>query len=1165
MPTASSSSTPAEVTAASDRRKRPPRLLPAELFLLTAESRAGLVGRMDELEAHLGRPSPAALHDLAFTVSRSYDPALECLAIVASSHADLRAKLARAREKLAADGRIQDRDGIYYATERLGTGKVAFMFPGENAQYSNMLRELCVCFPEVREAFDAADAASCAEEDGYLPSAVNFPPPGSNGAATDEMAEWEKAVSLVHTANTAMTRLLQGLEIRPDAVLGHSFGEMSALEMAGVLRTGEGADRLRYVRQAYLHFRELSRDASLPVGRLLAVGGVESAQIEHIVSRFPDTLRVAMENCPHQFVLCASGPRMDEAMAEAQRWLSEEGALCSPLPIGRPYHTGFFEPAYPLQKANIDRVGVHPARLEVYSCSTTEPFPPEPEAIAEVATRHWMSCVRFQRTIEKMHDRGFRVFVEVGPRGNLCGFVDDILGGRPHVAVPLNRPNRSDVLQLLNALAILAAHGVPLRVHHLHERWSSRAVDLSRDDSAGVPKGSLILPLKTVLPTFEVERVAATRREAAPAAPSGGPPAPPPAFPAEAPREIGRAVLPPSTADDETASVMLSYIDTMERFLVAQGTLMTSLLGTPLRDHDAAPAEVPGRCPLLGEVLDLVPGESLTARRVLDVEEDLFLGDHALGTTVSATDPSLKALPVMPLTFSFEVAAEAGALLFPDRTVTAVLDFRAHRWIFLDRGAVALRVTARRMDAPDGNVHVRVTIQQETHGDPGLFPTMVEVTSVLGAKEEAPRRSLIADLPPSAACHWTVGDVYPTRTFHGPLFQGVRGISRLSDAGLDGTLEVLPWSGLMRRHHDPDLKLDPLLIDMLGQAVWLWGSREPFLGQAYLPFGGRAVRTYGPRLPAGTRLELRLRVRHREPQTVVADLEAVDSQGNVRLAIEELSDREFTITPALHRLMLEPLDRHFAEVRALDLPLLGAEPSRVFLATVAGFPQSVLEGAFGVWRKALAFLVLGRQEREEWQRLEVPLRREIHWLLGRTAAKDALRALVRERGGPRLGCADLALRNDPGGRPVVAGGWPLEWSDVAQVSISHTEGLVAAAAAAMEDGVHLGVDTEMVRTPSMDLVDGAFSREELALLPPEAAEAEREEWVFRFWCAKEAVGKAQGTGVPLDPRELTVTRGDRGTGLLAVRPATGKDVPVTTMRMDHHVVAIAAVDTRTRH
>ena len=74
MPTASSKSTPPAEPAA---RSRAPRLFPAELFLFTEKTRPGLLAQMADLEAYLERPQPAPLHDLAFTVSHTYEPGLE--------------------------------------------------------------------------------------------------------------------------------------------------------------------------------------------------------------------------------------------------------------------------------------------------------------------------------------------------------------------------------------------------------------------------------------------------------------------------------------------------------------------------------------------------------------------------------------------------------------------------------------------------------------------------------------------------------------------------------------------------------------------------------------------------------------------------------------------------------------------------------------------------------------------------------------------------------------------------------------------------------------------------------------------------------------------------------------------------------------------------------
>lgn len=1196
MPTASSKSTPPTEGAGT----RFPRLFPAELFLFTEKTRPGLLAQMAELDAYLERPQPAPLHDLAFTVSHTYQPAQECLALVAASHADLRARLAQAREKLS-DERCQqiDRDGIYYFRQRLG-GKVAFLFPGENAQYVNMLSELCLNFPEIRGAFDEADAACSAAGDGFLPSALNFPVPGTPRAAAgaaDEIAQWEKAVVLVHTANSAMSRLLDSLGLRPDAVVGHSFGELSALEMAGVLQPGEGKHRIRFARHAYLHLRDLSQERDLPTGRLLAVGGVDHAQIDAVLARFPDTLRVAMENCPHQYVLCASGPGMDEVIAEAGKALAAEGAICSPLPIQRPYHTQFFEPAFPLEKAYYEEVGVHPPRIDVYSCSTTDLFPTDPPAIVETAARHWMSCVRFERTIEKMYERGFRIFVDVGPRGNLCAFVADILRDKKHLAVGLNRAQRSDVLQLLKGLGILAAQGVPLRIHHLHERWGSRVVDLRNAGAPGKGRKPMSVQLAIHLPIMKAEGLALAPSPAAPAhaaapAPPVSAPAPaaasasaltvpltaaaahPPRNGAPPPPAAARAVV--ATAPDDASAVMLSYMDTMEQFLAVQGDVLGSLLVPrvgPARPPVPAAAAAPaasGRFPLLGSIEEHVPRESLLARRVFDVREDLYLVDHALGTTVSRADPALRALPVMALVFSSELASEAAAALFPDLKVIAVVDTRAHRPIFLDRGSVALRVRARRVGEQDGQVHVRAVIQQETAGNPASFPTVFETSVVLADRYPPAPPSTAPDLrdlipaegngsPAGSGQGWP--SLYPRWTWHGPLFQGVSGIAAVSSEGVDGTLKVPPRSGLIRSRPDAFLEIDPVLLDSQGQAIWLWGSPKPFTGTSYLPYSVGALRLYGPPLPPGTPLSMKMRVRRQEPLSVVLSSEAIDAQGRVRSALEEVALREFQITPALSRLMMEPADHYFAEVHSLDLALPGAAPRRISLATIQDFPVDILESSFGVWRKTLAFLILSPPEREEWMGQKVSVPREIQWLLGRAAAKDALRGHFHEQAGRWFAPAELMIASDAEGRPLLGGGWRTELPARPEISISHTDGMVVAVAASADGGARVGVDAEKIRTPSQDLLDGAFSEADLAHLPPEARESDalRCEWVFRLWCAKEAVGKALGSGVSLDPRRFAVTGVDAGRGLVAIRPERGAEALAATFRRGQHATAVVVL------
>ncbi len=75
-----------------------------------------------------------------------------------------------------------------------------------------------------------------------------------------------------------------------------------------------------------------------------------------------------------------------------------------------------------------------------------------------------------------MHRDGVRLFVEVGPRNNLTSFVDDILRGEPHLAVPSNVLHRSAVSQLQHLAAQLTAHHVPLRLERFYEQYEAELV-----------------------------------------------------------------------------------------------------------------------------------------------------------------------------------------------------------------------------------------------------------------------------------------------------------------------------------------------------------------------------------------------------------------------------------------------------------------------------------------------------------------------------------------------------------------------------------------------------------------------------------------------------------------------------------------------------------------
>src|SRR5262245_26982153 len=113
-----------------------------EAIVLRGDDRARLVEVARALDAHLEQHPQTAFADLAFTLNREVAPGGSRLALVARTVAELRTRLARALDKLAdpACEQVRDTSGIYWFAQPLGLeGKVAFLFPGEGAQYPGML------------------------------------------------------------------------------------------------------------------------------------------------------------------------------------------------------------------------------------------------------------------------------------------------------------------------------------------------------------------------------------------------------------------------------------------------------------------------------------------------------------------------------------------------------------------------------------------------------------------------------------------------------------------------------------------------------------------------------------------------------------------------------------------------------------------------------------------------------------------------------------------------------------------------------------------------------------------------------------------------------------------------------------------------------------------
>ena len=448
----------------------------SEAILLAATDRSGLVRRaqllLDWLDHEPNCRVP--LKDLAFTLNTEPPTGTCRLGLVVESTADLRDRLRLVIDKLAnpACSALRDARGSYFWNQPLGTapGALAFVFAGEGAQYPGMLAELCRHFPEVRAWFDTADRV--AREQGHRrpPSEPLF-----GGAGADEVNLWSigTAVNAVLSAHWAIRTLLAQLAIRPDRVLGHSSGEILALAAAGVLTIDASfSDRLAELGTI---FERLEQAGRVPHAALVAIAA-DRNRVEQVCREIPGGLTIALDNCPHQVIVAGS----EAAAAILVARCRGQGVICEVLPFARAYHTVAFEDTLGPIRAFFDELPLEPPTVPIDSCAIAGPMPADVEGIRRLAVEQWARPVLFRSTIKAMHDAGVRVFVEVGARGNLTGFIEDTLRGRPHFAVAPCLPRRSGLTQLNHLVASLFAQGVALRADYLYARRRPVEVDLNR-------------------------------------------------------------------------------------------------------------------------------------------------------------------------------------------------------------------------------------------------------------------------------------------------------------------------------------------------------------------------------------------------------------------------------------------------------------------------------------------------------------------------------------------------------------------------------------------------------------------------------------------------------------------------------------------------------------
>ncbi|MFD8935720.1 type I polyketide synthase [Streptomyces sp. NPDC059578] len=401
---------------------------------LSARTAGALRGQAHRLAAHLTHHPELRPADVAHSLLHDRTT-FEHRAVVAGHD---RAALLTGLTALA-----QDRAADHLAQGLVGVpGRTVFVFPGQGPQWAGMARELLDESPVFAERMAQCEAALSPHVDWSLLDEVRAG------------AEWDRVdviQPVLFSVMVSLAAVWQSYGVRPDAVIGHSQGEVAAAVVAGALSLQDGARLIA-----------LRSKALLPLvghgGMLFAAASVD--RVSAHLAPWADRLSVAAVNAPGS--VSVSGDRA--ALRELGDRLADEGIMCWPLPgVDFAGHSPQVDALQDELRAAFAEVVPRPA--DIAFCSTVAGAPVDATTLdAAYWYRNLREPVAFGAALTSLLDTGHTVFVEISPDQALGVWLQQALEAADVEGCVTGTLRTGDggLARMLTSLGTLHAHGVPV-------------------------------------------------------------------------------------------------------------------------------------------------------------------------------------------------------------------------------------------------------------------------------------------------------------------------------------------------------------------------------------------------------------------------------------------------------------------------------------------------------------------------------------------------------------------------------------------------------------------------------------------------------------------------------------------------------------------------------
>ncbi|MCX5387493.1 type I polyketide synthase [Streptomyces sp. NBC_00083] len=406
-------------------------------WIVTARGEDSLRAQARRLHTHVSEHPELAVDDVAFSLAGSRASLAYGAAVVGSDRDTLLAGL----DTLARGGSSAD-----VLRGRAASGRTAFLFTGQGSQRINMGRELYASSPAFARALDEVAEHLDAELVRPLKSVLFAPESSSSAALMDQTMFTQAALFAVEVA---LFRWFEQHGLRPDFLLGHSIGEITAAHVAGVLSLPDAA--------VLVAERGRLMQAAPEGGAMVAIEATE-AEVRAALDARPagaGSVDVAGVNGPRSVVVSGDADAVDEIAA---RW-RDRGARTKRLVVSHAFHSAHMDEVLEEFRAVAAGLTFRAPGIPIVSNVTGTLATDEELTSPDYWVRHIREAVRFHDGVRYLEAEGVTRFVELGPDGVLTALVQGSLDTDAEVLAPALRKGRPEAETAVGALSLLHLNG----------------------------------------------------------------------------------------------------------------------------------------------------------------------------------------------------------------------------------------------------------------------------------------------------------------------------------------------------------------------------------------------------------------------------------------------------------------------------------------------------------------------------------------------------------------------------------------------------------------------------------------------------------------------------------------------------------------------------------